>query len=166
MWDSITHGARTYLGYPELAASLLRQATSTQRSAWNFTRNGDTHDQRHAGDPSNANASIDVDSGANHAGGERGPSLEEKRWLEHRGATGAQNDEPWSSLELVDRERLLATDAQGKRRDPAARQRYLSPVSDAAFGEYRQPRSVALRRRRSPLASAWLLEIPEKSTTA
>ena len=40
MGDSITHGARTYLGYPELAADLLRQATSTQWSAWNFARNG------------------------------------------------------------------------------------------------------------------------------
>lgn len=40
MGDSITHGARTYLGYPELAAGLLRRATCTQWSSWNFAWNG------------------------------------------------------------------------------------------------------------------------------
>jgi lysophospholipase L1-like esterase len=40
MGDSITHGARTYLGYPEVASNLLRQATRTQWSSWNFAWNG------------------------------------------------------------------------------------------------------------------------------
>lgn len=40
MGDSITHGARTYLGYPEMAAGMLRKATGVQWSAWNFAWNG------------------------------------------------------------------------------------------------------------------------------
>ncbi|HEX2459185.1 MAG TPA: SGNH/GDSL hydrolase family protein [Vicinamibacterales bacterium] len=40
MGDSITHGARTYLGYPELAAGLLRRTTQMHWSSWNFAWNG------------------------------------------------------------------------------------------------------------------------------
>jgi lysophospholipase L1-like esterase len=40
MGDSITAGARTYLGYPEMAAGMLRKATGMQWSSWNFAWNG------------------------------------------------------------------------------------------------------------------------------
>ncbi len=40
MGDSITHGARTYAGYPEVAAHLLGQRTPVKWLAWNFAWNG------------------------------------------------------------------------------------------------------------------------------
>lgn len=40
MGDSITRGARTYLGYPEMTAHLLHRSTSVHWSAWNFAWNG------------------------------------------------------------------------------------------------------------------------------
>jgi lysophospholipase L1-like esterase len=40
MGDSITRGARSYLGYPEIAASLLRSSTGTDWVSWNFAWNG------------------------------------------------------------------------------------------------------------------------------
>ena len=40
MGDSITRGARTYLGYPEVASHLLGRATPVAWTSWNFAWNG------------------------------------------------------------------------------------------------------------------------------
>lgn len=40
MGDSITRGARSYLGYPEVAAHLLARATPVEWTSWNFAWNG------------------------------------------------------------------------------------------------------------------------------
>lgn len=40
MGDSITRGARTYVGYPEVASHMLSQRTPVAWTAWNFAWNG------------------------------------------------------------------------------------------------------------------------------
>lgn len=40
MGDSITRGARSYLGYPEIAADLLGRKTRVSWATWNFAWNG------------------------------------------------------------------------------------------------------------------------------
>lgn len=40
MGDSITHGARTYTGYPEVAAHMLGKRTGVKWLSWNFAWNG------------------------------------------------------------------------------------------------------------------------------
>ncbi len=40
MGDSITRGARSYLGYPEIAADMLTKSTRVAWTSWNFAWNG------------------------------------------------------------------------------------------------------------------------------
>lgn len=45
--DSITIGSRTYLGYPEYASELLRQATQTEWNTFNYAKAGITTVELH-----------------------------------------------------------------------------------------------------------------------